>query len=92
MDDKNLPLSKNNCFECTISLILIFVPTAYRDFGGLSSLTLEIQCHVLQLQGKELKKLLSWALRSSYTFRVEVCRKRRMEIQSESEGQPGVNL
>ena len=56
MNDKNLILSKNNCFEYTISLVLISVPTVLRDFNDMIFLTLEISFYILQLQHKELKK------------------------------------
>ena len=56
MNDKNLILSKNNCFEYTISLVLISVPTVLRDFNDMIFLTLEINFCILQLQHKELKK------------------------------------
>ena len=56
MNDKNLILSKNNCFHYTISLVLISVPTVLRDFNDMIFLTLEINFYTLQLQHKELKK------------------------------------
>ena len=56
MNDKNLILSKNNCFEYTISLVLISVPTVLRDFNDMTFLILEKNFHILQRQHKELKK------------------------------------
>lgn len=56
MNDKSLILSKNNCFEYTISLVLISVPTVLRDFNDMTFLTLEINFYILQLQHKEPKK------------------------------------
>ena len=54
MNDKNLILSKNNCFEYTISLIS--VPTVLSDFNDMTFLILEINFYILQLQHNELKK------------------------------------
>ena len=56
MNDKNLILSKNNCFEYTISLVLISVPTVLRDFNDMIFLNLEINLCILQLKHKDLKK------------------------------------
>lgn len=56
MNDKNLILSKNNCFEYTISLVLISVPTVLRDFNDMTFLILEKNFYILQRQHKELKK------------------------------------
>lgn len=56
MNGKNLILSKNNCFEYTISLVLTSVPTVLSDFKDMTFLILEINFHILQLQHNELKK------------------------------------
>ena len=72
MNDKNLILSKNNCFEYTISLVLISVPTVLRDFNDMIFLTLEINFCILQLQHKELKKKknLKLCIRFCYIFKI----------------------
>lgn len=56
MNDKSLILSKNNCFDYTISLVLISVPTVLRDFNDMTFLILEKNFYILQRQHKELKK------------------------------------
>lgn len=72
MNDKNLILSKNNCFEYTISLILISVPTVLSDFNDMTFLILEINFYILQLQHNELKKkkVLKLCIRSFYVFKI----------------------
>lgn len=71
MNDKNLILSKNNCFHYTISLVLISVPTVLRDFNDMIFLTLEINFYTLQLQHKELKKKnLKLCIRFCYIFKI----------------------
>lgn len=88
MNGKNLILSKNNCFEYTISLVLISVPTVLSDFNDMTFLILEINFYILQLQHNELKKKFSNCALDSFTFlRFEAWREKLMEIQSRFEGQ-----
>ena len=90
MNDKNLILSKNNCFEYTISLILISVPTVLSDFNDMTFLILEINFYILQLQHNELKKKKKFsncALDPFMFLRFEAWREKLMEIQSRFEGQ-----
>lgn len=89
MNDKNLILSKNNCFHYTISLVLISVPTVLRDFNDMIFLTLEINFYTLQLQHKELKKkkISNCALDSVTFLRFEAWKEKLMEIQRRFQGQ-----
>lgn len=92
MNDKNLLLSRNNCFEYTISLAFISVPTVRRDFSDMAFLTLELNFYILQLQYQGLENCLNLYVRFFYMFKIWGVEGLLHKIQSESGGHLGSYL